>query len=290
MKRMTTVLREMLNSDKMMICPCVYDALSAKIAERVGFDMVGVGGNALGAALGISEPLLCLEDLVRVCRYITSFINIPLKVDAGAGFGEPLHVMRTIKELEMAGVAAAHIEDQIYPKRAHYHKGVEHIISAEKMVEKLKAATEARQDKDFIIIGRTDSMRTDGFPEGVRRANLYLESGADMVYVFPNNEREARQAPREINGPLTCLVSDGNRMGRPHFSIKELQDMGYKMVAYPSSCIQVAVKAVREMLKTLKETGRTGLDQTEFIGIRKYIEDSIGLEEMYRVEKETVEK
>ncbi len=295
-KRMTTVLREMLASDKILVYPGIYDALSAMIAERVGFKMVGLGGNALGAHLGTSEPLLCLEDLVRACRYITAAINIPLKVDADAGFGEPLHVMRTIRELEMAGVAAAHIEDQIYPKRAHYHKGIEHVIEVEDMVAKLKAAAAARRDPDFVIIARTDAMRTHGFAEGVRRANLYLEAGADMAYVFPNTVEEARQAPKEISGPLLYPNSDGQlkaaagaQSGRPIFSVQELEDMGYKMIAYPVSCILVAAKAVKEILETLKATGRTGVDQEEITMVRKYVEDTIGLERMYKLEMETVE-
>jgi methylisocitrate lyase len=156
------------------------------------------------------------------------------------------------------------------------------------MVKKLKVAATARRDKDFIIIGRTDAMRTDGFAEGVRRANLYLEAGADMAIVSPNNAEEARQAPKEIAGPLVYTMSDF--MGRPLFSINELKEMGYKMVAYPSCSIQVAAKAVKEMFETLKETGRMGLDQTELSEMRKYIEDTIGMEEMYKLERETVEK
>ncbi len=289
MKRMTTVLREMLAGDKILVYPGIYDALSAMIAERVGFKMVGLGGYALGAHLGTTEPLLCLEDLVRACRYITAAVNIPLKVDADAGFGEPLHVMRTIRELEMAGVAAAHIEDQIYPKRVHYHKGIEHVIDAQDMVLKLKAAAAARKDPDFIIIARTDAMRTDGFAEGVRRANLYLEAGADMAFIFPNTVEEARQAPKEIAGPLVYLNSDGNRLGRPLFSIQELEEMGYRMVSYAVSCINVAAKAVKEMLESLKATGWTGVNQAEITTVRKFIEDTIGLERMYKLEMQTVE-
>jgi methylisocitrate lyase len=289
MKRMTTVLREMLASDKILVYPGIYDALSAKIAERVGFQMVGLGGYALGAHLGTSEPLLCLEDLVRACRYITAAINIPLKVDADAGFGEPVHVMRTIRELEAAGVAAAHIEDQIYPKRAHYHKGIEHVIPAEDMVAKIKAAVAARRDPDFVIIGRTDAMITHGFEEGVRRANLYLEAGADMAYTYPNNEQEARQAPKEIAGPCVYMNSEGNRLGRAYFSIQELEDMGYKMVSYAVSGIMVAAKAVKESLETLMATGYMGTDQQEMRGIRDYLEETIGLEELYKLELATVE-
>ena len=289
MKRMTTVLREMLATDSILVYPGIYDALSAKIAERIGFKMVGLGGFALGAHLATSEPLMGLEDLVRACRYITAAIDIPLKVDADAGFGEPLHVMRTVRELESAGVAAAHIEDQIYPKRVHYHKGIEHIVDAETMVAKMKAAVAARRDPDFVIIARSDAMHTHGFDEGVRRANLYLEAGADMAFVFPNSAEEARQAPKEINGPLVYLNSEGNRLGRPIFPIQELEDMGYRMVSYAISCINVAARAVKEMLETLHATGQTGIDQAEITGVRKYIEDTIGLEEMYRIEQETVE-
>ena len=288
-KRMTTVLREMLAGSKILVYPGVYDALSAKIAERVGFQLVGLGGYALGAHLGTSESLLNLEDVTRTCRYITAAINIPLKADAGAGFGEPLHVMRTIRELEIAGAAAVHIEDQIYPKRAHYHKGIEHVIAAEAMVAKLKAAVAARRDHDFVIIARTDAMRTDGFAEGVRRANLYLEAGADMAYVYPNTVEETRQAPKEIRGPLVYSNSEGNLVGRPLFSVQELEDLGYKMVSYAASCINVAAKAMKEILETLKSTGQTGVDQEEIRKARKYMEDTLGFEKMYKLEMETVE-
>ena len=289
MKRMTTVLRQMLASDEIVVYPGIYDALSAKIAERIGFKMVGLGGYALGACLGTTEPLLDLEALVRTCRYITAFVNIPLKVDAGAGFGEPLHVMRAIRELEAAGVAAVHIEDQIYPKRAHYHKGVEHLIDADDMVAKLKAAMAARRDPDLVIIARTDAMLVCGFAEGVRRANLYLEAGSDMAFIFPNTMEEAREAPKQINGPLVYYNGEADPLGRPIFSNQELQDMGYKMVAYSDSAIMAATKAVKEMLETLKVTGGTGFDQSEIELVRQYVEDSIGLEDMYRLELETVE-
>lgn len=290
MKRMTTVLREMLAGNQIIVYPGIYDALSAKIAERVGFKMVGLGGFALGAHLATSEPLMHLEDLVRASRYITSAINIPLKVDAGAGFGEPLHVMRTVRELEQAGVAAIHIEDQIYPKRAHYHRGVEHLIEAELMADKVRAAVEARRDPDLVIIARSDAMLTDGFAEGVRRANLYLEAGADVAFIFPNTKEEAQRAPREIRGPLVYLNEEGNRLGRPIFSVQELQDLGYKLASYAISSINAAARGVKQMLETLNSSGWTGVDVEEITGIRKYIEDTIGMEEMYRIEEATVER
>jgi 2-methylisocitrate lyase-like PEP mutase family enzyme len=288
MKRMTTLMRELMAGDEILVEPLVYDALTAKIAERVGFKLVGIGGFALGASLSTTEPLMCLEDLVRVCRYITAAINIPLKVDAGAGYGEPLHVMRTIRQLEAAGAAAAFIEDQIFPKRAHYHKGVEHTIPAEEMTQKIKAAVAARRDPDFIVIARTDSMRTEGFDSGVRRCNLYLEAGADMVFPYPNNEEEARRLPGQIKGPVCINLSDANRWGRPLPSVRECQDMGYKLVSYSTATIMTAAKAAKSLMETIKTTGLAGPDQSFFTEARKYVEDTIGLEEMYKIERDTV--
>ena len=154
----------------------------------------------LGAHYVTSEPLLTLTELATTTRYVTTAVKIPVIVDAGAGFGEPLHVMRCVRELERAGAAGLHIEDQIYPKRAHYHKGIEHVVPREEMVAKIRAALAARTDPDFVIMARTDAMHADGFAEGVARANRYLEEGAEMVMIFPDTEKEARQAPREIRG------------------------------------------------------------------------------------------
>jgi methylisocitrate lyase len=288
MKRMTTVMRELLAGDEILVEPLVYDALTARIAERVGFKLVGIGGFALGASLSTSEPLLCLEDLVGICRYITAAINIPLKVDAGAGFGEPLHVMRTIRQLEAAGVAAVFIEDQIFPKRVHYHKGVEHTIPAEDMVLKIKAAVQARRDPDFVVIARTDTMRTEGFDSGVRRCNLYMEAGADMVFPFPNTEEEARRLPGLVKGPVCINLAEGNRWGRPIPSVQECQDMGYKLVSYSSAVILSAAKAAKALMESIKTTGYSGPDQAFFTAARKYVEDTIGLDEMYKIERETV--
>ena len=278
MKRMTTVLRELLASDKVIVCPGVYDALTARIAEQLGFEMLTIGGNSLGSHLCNAEPTLCLPDLVREARYITDAINIPLRVDADAGFGEPLHVIRTIRELEQAGVAAAQIEDQIYPKRAHYHQGIEHTTDAEMMVAKIKAAVAAKRDPDFVIFARSDAMLTHSFDEGVRRANLYLEAGADVAHVYPNSVEQARLAPKEIKGHLVYGVSDGNRKGRPILSVQELTDMGYKFIIFPTPVIMAVSMAVKGMLETLKATGRTGIDQAEFLSIQKYIEETIGIE------------
>jgi len=289
LKRMTTVFREMLQAPGVIHAPIAYDPLSARIAESVGFRCLDIGGYALGASFCVPEPLLSLEEVVMVTRRITAAVSIPVMVDGGAGYGDPLHVVRTVRELERAGAAAVHIEDQVYPKRAHYHKGVEHLISGEEMCEKVRYALRARRDPDFIIAARTDALRTDGFDEAVRRANLYAQAGADMVMLFPNTVEEARKAPAAVSAPLIFVNSEGNRLGRPIFPIGDLEVMGYKMVNDAISAITTMFKGVRDLFVRLKETGCTGMDQSVFTEVRKELEDTIGLEEYYRIEEQTVE-
>jgi methylisocitrate lyase len=286
---MTAVFREMLNSPEIIHAPIAYDPLTARIAERVGFKALDIGGYALGASSCVPEPLLSLEEVAMATRRMTAAVTIPVMVDAGAGYGDAIHVIRTVQLLEQAGAAAVHIEDQVFPKRVHYHKGQEHVIPAEEMCEKIRYATNSRRDHDFVIAARTDAMRTDGFAEGVRRANLYTEAGADMVMIFPNNLEEARQAPREIGAPLIYVNSEGNRLNRPIFAIRELEDMGYKMANDAISAVTTVFKAVKEVFTRLKETGQTGMEQEVFRRIRKEIEDTIGLEDCYRIEEKTVE-
>lgn len=289
MKRMTTVFREMLASPGIIHAPIAHDPLTAKIAQRVGFRCLDLGGYALGASSCIPEPLLSLEELLIATRRITAAVDIPLMVDGGAGFGDPTYVIRTITELERAGAASVHIEDQVYPKRIHYHKGVEHVISAEEMCEKIHYAAKARRDPDFVIAARTDAMRTHDYAEGIRRANLYVKAGADMVMIFPNTTEEALRAPSEVKAPLIYVNSDGNRLGRPILAIQDLQQAGYKMVNDAISAISVVYAAVFDLFTRMKQTGRAGLDPAAAIKIRKDIEDTMGLDEYYRIEEETVE-
>jgi 2-methylisocitrate lyase-like PEP mutase family enzyme len=289
LKSMTAVFREMLRSPGIIHAPIAYDPISAKIAERVGFRALDLGGYALGASSCVPEPLLSLEEVASATRRITGAVQIPLMVDGGAGYGDAVHVLRTMQALEQAGAAAVHIEDQVFPKRVHYHKGQEHVIPAEEMCEKIRYAAKSRRDTNFVIAARTDAMRTDGFAEGIRRANLYAEAGADMIMIFPNTVEEARQAPREVRTPLIYVNSEGNRLGRPIFGIRELEDMGYKMANDAISAITVMFKSVKELFIKLKETGNTGMDQEVFRKVRKEIEDTIELEEYYRIEESTVE-
>jgi len=145
-------------------------------------------------------------------------------------------------------------------------------------------------DPDFVVIARTDTMRTVSFEEGIKRANSALEAGADMAMVFPNNLEEAREAPELIQGPLVYVNSSGNRYNRPLFTVQQLESMGYKMNYDAITAINVAANAVYSIYTSLYQTGDTSLDQSEMVRIRKQIEDTIGLDEYYQIEEDTVER
>jgi len=285
-----TQLRRLIARPGLIVAPVCFDPLTARLVEETGFECAALGGYALGAHLAASEPLLTMTEVVDASRRIAASIRIPLIVDAGTGYGDPLHIMRTMRELERAGVAAVHIEDQVFPKRAHYHRDYrEHTVAADEMVTRIRYACQARQDADLVIIARTDTMRTIGYAEGVRRARMYADAGADMVMLFPNTADEAARAPYDCGTPLVYVNSAGNRVGRPVFSTTELESMGYKLVADAISLVIAAYASAREALDCLRTTGHTGIDAQHAIATRQAIERTIRLEDYYRVEEETVE-
>lgn len=282
--------RDLLARPGLILQPVVADPMSALIAQDLGFEALGLGGYAMGAHLGTSEPLLSLEDVAMVTRYITRMCPLPLMVDAGAGYGEPLHAMHSVRTLEHSGASSVHIEDQIYPKRVHYHRGVEHVVDVDEWLIKIEAAAKAKNDPDFVICARTDGMRTDGYEEGIRRAKAVMKVGADAVMMFPNDEAETRNAPRDLPGvPLVYVNSIGNRLKRGVFSARDLEDWGWKVASDAISTTLVTAGALHEHLSTLKRTGEIQLDQGAMIERRKFVEDTIRLDEYYEVELSTVE-
>jgi methylisocitrate lyase len=157
------------------------------------------------------------------------------------------------------------------------------------MVTKIKAALAARTDPDFVIMARTDAMHTEGYEEGVLRANLYLEAGADIVMIFPDTMEDALRAPKAIKGQLAYTNSEGNRLRRPLFSTAEFAKVGYKFSTYPTALLCPVTQTIKRVVTSLLTTGVSGNDPEEMIPWRKEVEDLIGLEEMYKIESETVE-
>jgi methylisocitrate lyase len=280
------VFRALLAQPGVQLQPVVYDPLGARIAEDVGFHLIALGGFAVGAHLAITEPLSSLDDFARIARSIDLVCKLPLMVDAGAGYGEPLHVRHTVRTLEQAGAASLHLEDQYFPKRVGYHRGVEEIIPAADMVAKIRAAVEARSDPDLVIVARTDAMRTDGYDEGIRRARLYAEAGAEAIMLFPNDEAETKATPQDLPGvPLVYVNSTGNKFGRGVFAAGQLEEWGWKIVYDAISSVNVTARAMRDYLSTLHATGESGLHTDEVRQVRSELERIIGIDALHRMEE-----
>jgi methylisocitrate lyase len=201
--------------------------------------------------------------------------------------------MRTVREFAAAGVAGIHIEDQLFPKRAHYHKYVAHAVPVPEFVDKICWACRERDrtDPDFVIIARSDTCREFGLDEAVGRVNAAAEVGADLGLVFPRNDAEAEAAPQRSKLPLVWVQSRGNRDGRPIYSLGELQRMGYRGCIDAQLLLGVGLHFMKEALAEMLSTGRyTGIGDNQFTTLRKDVEDMIGLDDYYEVEAATVEK
>jgi 2-methylisocitrate lyase-like PEP mutase family enzyme len=292
MERATTKLRKLLKEKDFLYMPSAYYPLGALVAQQVGIESAYVGGYVTGGSKAVSEPLLTMDEQVRVAGEVAQRCSIPIVADAGAGFGEPLHCMRTVREFIDAGVAGIHIEDQLYPKRAHYHKYVAHAIPRDEFAYKIRYACRERdaRDPDFVVIVRSDTCRFEGLDEAVTRVNMGAEEGADMGLLFPCNHEEAERAPKECTVPLVYVQSRGNRDGRPLYSMRQLQDMGYKACIDAQLWLMVSFHFAKKALEEMHATGEyTGMTDAENVAVRQAIEDAIGLDDYYVIEEETVE-
>jgi methylisocitrate lyase len=288
----TRRLRELIAGGEFLYMPSAATPLEGKLAEAMGTKLVYTGGYVSGASRAISEPLLTMDEQVRIAGEVARAVGVPLVADAGAGFGEPLHTMRTVREFAAAGVAGIHIEDQLYPKRAHYHAYQVHAIALPDFVAKIKYASLQRDetDPDFVIIARSDTCREFGLDEAIGRINAAAEVGADLGLVFPRNREEAEAAPRLASVPLVWVQSRGNRDGRPILSLGDLKRMGYRGCIDAQILIGAALHGMKRALSEIIATGSySGLSDGEFVAVRQEIEDLIGLDAYYRIEAETVE-
>jgi len=293
MQRTTTALRKLVNAGKFLELPTAYDALTGRLIESLGFKSLYVGGFVTGGSTAISEPQLTMSEQIRVASDVANGLKIPVVMDAGAGWGEPLHTMRTIRECIRAGIAGVHIEDQLFPKRAHYHTYVAHNIPINEYRDKIKLACVQRDeiDKDFVIIARSDACREQGYAEAVKRMHVAADVGADMGLIFPRNHKETVNAPKQCKLPMVYVQSRGNRDKRPLYSNSQLKDMGYAGCIDAILAVGVQFHFMRKALIELKKTGDyTGMTQDEWIKARKDVETLIGLDDAYRIERETVEK
>jgi methylisocitrate lyase len=257
-------LRELVGKGAIMM-PGVPNASMARQVERLGFDAVYISGAGMAnATAGVPDiGLLTLTEVVQLAGYAARAVKIPAIVDADTGFGGSENVARTIRDLEAAGLAGCHIEDQEFPKRCGHLSG-KSLIDVEEMTEKIKAAVAARRDPDFVIIARTDARAVEDFNRTVERAKRYKEAGADAI--FPEalqSAEEFRDFAGEIDLPLLANMTEFGKS--PLLSFKELAGFGYRMVIFPQSAFRVSMKASEGLLRAIKEGGtqKEWLDQMQ---------------------------
>ena len=251
-------LRELI-ATRTTVLPGAFNALSAMQIERTGFEAVYVSGAALAAARGLPDiGLLTMTEVVSDSTTIANAVAIPALADADTGFGPPLAVMRTVRELERAGLSGIQLEDQEMPKKCGHLPG-KRLVSRSEMVGKLKAALEAKQDPDFFIVARTDARAVEGIAAAVERAQAYVEAGADAI--FP----EALESAEEFQvfagqlakvGITVPLVANMTEFGKtPYLSVSDFEALGYRLVLFPVTALRMANKAIETMLGELKSAG-----------------------------------
>ena len=243
--------------NKIIVLPGVFDALSAKIAEYVGFEaMFQTGYGSSAALLGMPDfGLLNSGETVDNAMRIIRAVRVPVLVDADTGYGNPLNVWRLVRDLERLGAAGIFLEDQVWPKRCGHMIGKD-VIAKDEYIPKLKAAIEARQSKDFIIVARTDARAPIGLEEAIERGKAYRKAGADVIFVeAPRSVEELKKVADEIDAPLVAnMIEDGVT---PNLSASELLKLGYQIAVFPLSAIYSATFAMRQVLTELRNTGTT---------------------------------
>ncbi len=250
-------LSSMIKSKKPLVIPGVYDAIGAKIAEKVGFNAMFQTGYGTSATLfGMPDyGFIGATETVDNARRISNAISVPLIVDSDTGYGNALSVWKLVKELEAAGAAGIFLEDQKWPKRCGHMQGKD-VISQEEYTEKLGAAIDARENKDFIIVARTDSRATEGLDKAIERGLQNKKTGADAVFIeAPKSLDEMKRIGKEIKAPLVANMIEGG--ATPINSAETLSKIGFNIILYPLSVLFANTFATMNILQELKNTGTT---------------------------------
>jgi 2-methylisocitrate lyase-like PEP mutase family enzyme len=249
MKEQRSRLRELLAGPETIVAPFVFDCLQAKLAAADGFDAVYMTGFGTAAARGYPDlGLLTMSEMVANARAISNSVNVPVICDADTGYGNPLNVLRTVREYEDAGASALHIEDQVFPKRCGFLAGKE-VIPLEEMVPKVRAACDARRDPNLVIIARTDALQPNGWDDVVRRARAYRVAGADLIFVDGIKSLDDLILYAEKLGNLP-LIYNGDLL-----PIDELKKFPFKITIHIGTMLTI-FEAIRTAMTDLKRTGK----------------------------------
>ncbi|MCB1936256.1 MAG: isocitrate lyase/PEP mutase family protein [Nitrosomonas sp.] len=289
---MKNKLRTMIEQPGIHAAPAVYDCIGAMAAEQAGFDYIFSSGFGITASL-LGKPdlgYLTANEMIDSAKRIAHSVSIPMIADMDTGYGNPLNVIRTIEEIVQTDVAGIILEDQVWPKKCGHFEGKQ-IIAADEQVEKIKAAVYARGDSGLVIVGRTDARAIEGLDGAIKRGERYLAAGADVLFIeAPQTREELSTIAQHFQGvPLFANIIEGGKT--PNLSLNELEDMGYKLVAYALSGLFSATQAFTECFDALKKDDGTQhinrkLSFDDFKTVIK-MDDHIALEKRFGISKKT---
>jgi len=279
-------IRKLLqDKSKPLVIPGVYDAIGAKIVEKVGFEAMFQTGYGTSATLfgmpdyGFIGSTETVDNARRICRAV----SVPVIVDADTGYGNALSVWKLVQELENAGASGIFLEDQRWPKRCGHMQGKE-VVSIDEYSEKLQAALDARSDKNFIIVARTDARATEGLDKAIERGLYYKKIGADVIFVeAPKTIQEMKKIGNSINAPLVANMIEGG--ATPISSETKLHEMGFKIILYPLSVLFSNTYATLQILRELKRSGTTRKLNKKLVNFDQF-NDLVELKKYRKLEKQ----
>ena len=283
-------LRKLLHDkSKPLVVPGVYDAIGARIAQKVGFEVMFQTGYGTSATLlGMPDyGFIGATETVENARRICHTVSVPVIVDADTGYGNPLSVWKIVKELESAGASGIFLEDQKWPKRCGHMQGKE-VIPKEEYAEKLRAALDARKSKNFIIVARTDARDPEGLDAAIERGLQYRKIGADAIFVeAPRSVAEMKKIGKSINAPLVANMIEGG--ATPLLSASMLHKMGFKLILYPLSVLFANSFASLQILYELRKSGTTSKFKKNLFAFDQF-NDIVDLPKFRKMEKKYAHK
>ena len=278
------IIRRSLKKSGQLVMPGVYDALSAQIATKTGFEVIFISGYSLAATM-LGEPdfgILTQTETLSAAQRICSVTDLPVIVDADTGYGNAINVIRTVHELIRIGAAGMFLEDQVWPKRCGHMKGKQ-VIPLEEQLKKLQAAIDAKRNRDFFIVARTDARQALGLNEAITRGIAFKKAGADAVFIeAPETKEEMVEIARCVPGPLVANMLE--RGVTPLMAPQELRDLGFDLVVWPLAPLYSVAKSLNEVYTTLRRDGTT-VDILDRLMPFDEFNRIVGLEEKYQLDE-----
>jgi methylisocitrate lyase len=245
-------LKDLIAKPELTVAPCALNPIMAQMAMQTGFKAAYLSGGSLGWYKGVTEAGLSLTEMVQVALDIRTVCPIPIVLDAGAGWGDPVHMHRTVAMSEAAGIQCIEIEDQLLPRRVEHHVGIDNLVTPQLAADRIREAVAARTNPDTVIVGRTNAIRVDGMDDALRRAEAMKKAGADMLFVWGRKPEDMRHIAERLPAPLMTFAPPDGFSTFP-ISKAELVGMGYRLMASSGSAFAAMVKAVRGSYEALAQ-------------------------------------